>query len=122
VLLPISSTVEVGDLLTLDPNRPATLRVATTMADPGVVGVAARSSTPGDGGTRTAAVHCFGLAVIKADAGYGAIRAGDLLTSSATPGHAMLARTAQPAGTIIGKALEPLDVGTGTIHVLLMAR
>jgi len=122
VLLPVSGAVGVGDLLTLDPDLPGTLRVATTMADPGVVGVAALSSMPEVDGTGEAAVHCFGLATIKADAGYAAIRAGDLLSSSATPGHAMLALAAQPAGTIVGKALEPLDVGTGTIRVLLMAR
>ncbi|MCP3982718.1 MAG: hypothetical protein GY716_25790 [bacterium] len=57
----------------------------------------------------------------KVDAGYGAIRVGDLLTSSATPGHAMRADDPRP-GTIIGKALEPLDTGTGTVKVLVMLR
>ena len=55
---------------------------------------------------------------IKADAKYGAIHRGDLLTTSATPGHAMLA--ADPKiGTIVGKALESLDNGTGEIKVMV---
>ena len=57
----------------------------------------------------------------KVDAGYGAIRVGDLLTTSPTRGHAM--RTSNPLpGTILGKALEPLDGGTGMIKVLEMLR
>jgi len=121
VLLPVSGAVEVGDLLTLDPDHPSNLRVATTMAEPRVVGLAVLPPSPGADGTSEVAVLGFGFATIKVDAGYGAIVEGDLLTSSATPGHAMLALTAEP-GTIVGKALEPLDVGTGTIRVLLMAR
>jgi len=57
----------------------------------------------------------------KVDAGYGSIRPGDLLTSSPTAGHAMRALETIP-GTILGKALEPLDIGTGQIRVLLMLR
>lgn len=46
---------------------------------------------------------------------------GDLLVSSPTPGHAMRALEVVP-GSIVGKALEPLDFGTGVIRVLLMPR
>lgn len=62
-----------------------------------------------------------GLVKVKVDARYGRIRPGDLLTSSATPGHAMRARKDVP-GTIIGKALEPLDDGTGRVLMLVMNR
>jgi hypothetical protein len=61
------------------------------------------------------------FAAVKADASYGAILAGDLLTSSPTPGHAMVAIEAPP-GTVIGKALEPLESGTGLIRVLVIPR
>ncbi len=121
ILLPVSGAVDVGDLLILDPERPGALRVATTIADPGVVGVAVVAPSSAGSGQSEVAVAGSGFATVKADAGYGAIRAGDLLTSSATPGHAMLALTAEP-GTIVGKALEPLDAGTGTIRMLLTAR
>jgi len=68
-----------------------------------------------------APIALSGTVLCKVDAGYGAIRVGDLLTTSATAGHAMGAPEALP-GTIIGKALEPLDNGTGLIKVLVMLR
>ena len=63
---------------------------------------------------------------VKVDATYGAIRAGDLLVTSPTPGYAMRSRplrvngvTLHRPGTILGKALEPLPKGRGEILVLL---
>jgi len=55
---------------------------------------------------------------IKVDASYGAIQPGDLLTASPNPGYAIRASDPKP-GTIIGKALEALDAGTGTIKVMV---
>lgn len=56
----------------------------------------------------------------------GPIRRGDLLTSSSTPGHAMRAEPGRldgkaiyRAGTIVGKALEPLEAGTGLIEIFV---
>ena len=46
---------------------------------------------------------------------------GDLLVTSPTPGHAM-AQQARLPGTAFGKALEPLEKGTGMIKVLVMLR
>ncbi len=57
----------------------------------------------------------------KVDAGYGAIEVGDLLTTSETPGHAMKARNPK-LGTIIGKALEPLEQGQGIIKISVTLR
>jgi hypothetical protein len=48
------------------------------------------------------------------------IRAGDLLTTSPVPGHAM--RATDPArsfGAVLGKALKPFAAGQGTIPVLV---
>jgi hypothetical protein len=63
---------------------------------------------------------------IKVDASYGAIHAGDLLTTSATPGHAMRSEgisvngvTMHRPGTILGKALQSWSEGRGQILVLL---
>jgi hypothetical protein len=63
---------------------------------------------------------------IKVDARYGAIRPGDLLVTSPTPGHAMVSKPLKVKGalmhrpgTILGKALAPLAGGTGEILVLL---
>ncbi|HEY7253389.1 MAG TPA: hypothetical protein VIG37_23025 [Methylomirabilota bacterium] len=45
---------------------------------------------------------------------------GDLLTTSATPGHAMKAVDgARAFGAVIGKALEPLAGGQALIRILV---
>ena len=54
------------------------------------------------------------------DASYGAVAIGDLLTTSATAGHAM--RAADPSrafGSVIGKAMRPLESGAGLVPVLV---
>lgn len=56
--------------------------------------------------------HC------KVDAGPGAIAAGDLLVPSPNPGHAQKASDPRVGG-VIGKALEPLESGTGSIAVFV---
>ena len=63
---------------------------------------------------------------IKVDASYGAIHAGDLLVTSATPGYGMRSEAISlngialhRPGTILGKALEPWADGRGAILVLL---
>jgi hypothetical protein len=68
-----------------------------------------------------APVALSGTVSAKADAGYGSIGVGALLTSSPTPGHLMRATDPTP-GTIVAKALEPLEAGTGRIRVLVMLR
>jgi hypothetical protein len=66
-----------------------------------------------------APVAISGIVKCKVDANQGAIRIGDLLTTSSTQGYAMRSDQATP-GTIIGKALESLDSGTGLIEILIM--
>jgi hypothetical protein len=74
-------------------------------------------------------VALMGVVPVKVTAEDGAIRPGDLLTTSATPGHAMRAKPVEvggtaiyPTGSILGKALEPLASGKGKIGVLLLVR
>lgn len=55
---------------------------------------------------------------IKVDASFGAIQPGDLLVASANPGYAMVSHDPK-VGTVIGKALEGLESGTGTIAVMI---
>ena len=65
-------------------------------------------------------VSLVGKVFCLADASVRPIRAGDLLTSSATPGHAMVADDRQRrAGAVIGKALQPLVAGHGLIAILV---
>lgn len=61
-----------------------------------------------------------GIVPVKASAENGAILPGDLLTSSATPGHAMRANGDARVGCVIGKALEPIPAGTGRIRMLVV--
>jgi hypothetical protein len=61
--------------------------------------------------------------VIKADASFGAIHAGDLLTTSTHSGYARKVTDKVAAiGAIIGKALGDLTGGTGTIPVMVMQK
>ncbi|MCA3561806.1 MAG: hypothetical protein IOC82_12335 [Aestuariivirga sp.] len=69
---------------------------------------------------RRSPIALVGRTFCKVDAAYGAIATGDLLTSSATPGHAM--KAADPArafGAVIGKAMAPHAAGTGLIPILV---
>ena len=61
-----------------------------------------------------------GKVYCRADAEYGAIEIGDLLTSSPTPGCAMKASDPKRAfGAVLGKALRPLTEGQGLIPILI---
>jgi len=71
--------------------------------------------------TRFAAVTYAGTVACKVDASYSPIAIGDLLVTSPTVGHAMKSDYPEP-GTVIGKALEPLDTGSGSIRILVMMR
>jgi hypothetical protein len=66
------------------------------------------------------AIALVGKVACKVDAGYASIEIGDLLTTSSTPGHAMKAADPSRAfGAVIGKALQPLGAGCGTIAILV---
>jgi hypothetical protein len=68
----------------------------------------------------SAPISVLGKVSCMADATYGSIEVGDLLTTSATVGHAMRANDPQRAfGSIIGKALTPLTEGVGMVNVLI---
>lgn len=65
-------------------------------------------------------VALLGKVYCKVDARYAPVEVGDLLTTSATPGHAM--KAGDPAlafGTVIGKALRPLKSGQALIPILI---
>ena len=66
------------------------------------------------------AVALVGKVYCKVDANYSPINVGDLLTTSSTPGHAMKAGDPVKAfGSVIGKALRPLDRGQALIPILV---
>jgi hypothetical protein len=65
-------------------------------------------------------VALLGKVYCKVDASYAPIEVGDLLTTSATMGHAMKATDQLKAfGSVIGKALKPFRDGRGLIPILV---
>lgn len=62
-----------------------------------------------------------GIVPVKVTASAGPIRPGDMLTPSQIPGTAMRAFH-PPVGTVIGKAMQPLEAGEGVILALINAR
>jgi hypothetical protein len=113
---PASSSIDAGDVVVIDPEVSGAVRRCDRQDDRTVVGIALSAAHGG-----WVEVAMGSVAVVRADAAYGAVRAGDLLVSSPAAGAAMRAATAEP-GTILGKALEPLESGLGMIRVLVMLR
>jgi len=65
-------------------------------------------------------VALSGRVHVQADASFGAIKPGDLLTTSDTPGHAMkVTDHARAQGAILGKAMTCLKEGKGTVLILV---
>lgn len=122
--------VEPGMVVVIDPDRLGELRVCTEAYDRTVAGIisGANGIRPGlvlkqkdsaaDGKHPVALsgrVWCY-CDASKA----GAIRPGDLLTTSDTLGHAMKATDRERAfGAILGKAMSCLESGTGLVLVLV---
>jgi hypothetical protein len=80
----------------------------------------------GERGDSKSLIAQSGRVRIKVDATFGAIKPGDLLVTSPTPGHAMRSKPMKIGGqllhrpgTLVGKALEGLPGGKGEILVLL---
>jgi len=105
--------------MVMDPLNEGSVFPCRISADRMVVGIAAPAGNYCE--ALEVQVATSGVNLCKADASFGPIRPGDLLISSPTPGHAMKMQSFEP-GTVIGKALEPLDEGTGMIKVLVTIR
>jgi hypothetical protein len=125
-----AATIEAGMLVAIDPDHAGDLRLTQTAYDRAVAGVISgagginpgmtlsQDGTIADGRhpvALTGRVYCY----VDADAG-GAVRPGDLLTSSGTPGHAMrVSDHVQATGAIVGKAMTSLESGRGLVLVLV---
>jgi hypothetical protein len=113
-------SLEAGTVVIIDVDAKNRVRASTKSNDTRVAG--AISPQPGlilgEPGEGRVLVAQSGRVRIKADTQNGAIKPGDLLVTSPRAGYAMKAKSAKP-GTVLGKALEPLDKGTGEILVLL---
>lgn len=122
-------TLLPGTVVSIDPTKPGQLRVARQAYDKTVAGIVSGAGDVQPGmlmgqvGTLASGKHpvaLTGRVYCRVDAGYGAIRPGDLLTTSPTTGHAMKATDSGKAqGAILGKAMTSLETGTGLVLVLV---
>lgn len=123
----IAGEPEPGLVVAIDPDQIGQLRIADQPYDRTVAGVIS-----GAGGLRPGLtmqqpeivegeahpVALAGRVYVWADASYGAIQPGDLLTTSATPGHAMKVGDHERAqGAVLGKAMSRLGNGLGLVLV-----
>jgi hypothetical protein len=126
--VPSSEQVSAGTVVVLDPTKSNQVISSKESYDTRVAGVV--SERPGlelgERGQGKVLVATTGRVLVKVDASRGPIHIGDLLVTSDISGLAMKsepiniggARMHRP-GTLIGKALEPLEKGSGKILVLL---
>jgi len=115
-----------GTVLVIDPANPGKLALSTEAYDKKVAGIVAGAKSLGSG-VRLGGeqfdkdVALAGRVYCNVDATKEAVRPGDLLTTSATPGHAMkVTDYGKAQGAILGKAMENLEQGKkGQILVLV---
>lgn len=117
-----------GALMVIDEKNPGHLKLSDRPYDKRVAGVVSGAGglSPGltltqkgiiEGGVKVALT---GRVYAVADASNGGIEPGDLLTTSAVPGHAMKATDRDRSyGAVIGKAMSPLKKGRGLVLVLV---
>jgi len=117
-----------GAVVVIDEENPGHLKLSDQPYDSRVAGVVsgANGINPGiqmhqqgllEGGKNVALT---GRVYVQADTSNGPIKPGDLLTTSATPGHAMkVTDHPRASGAILGKAMTGLSEGKGMVLVLV---
>jgi hypothetical protein len=126
--VPAASSIPPATVVILDPLGRNTVIPSTESYDTRVAGVV--SATPGillgEAGHDKVKVATTGRVKVRVDATRAPIHTGDLLVTSEREGVAMRSepidiggRKIHQPGTLIGKALEPLNDGEGEILVLL---
>jgi hypothetical protein len=126
--VPSSQQLVPGTVVVLDPSKSNQVLAATHAYDTSVAGVVSAQPglTLGQGGDGKVLVATTGRVKVKVDATRAPIHVGDLLVTSDMTGVAMKSVPVEVGGvqlhrpgTLIGKALEPLETGTSEILVLL---
>jgi hypothetical protein len=126
--VPTTQKLAAGTVVVLNTVESNHVLASSHAYDTGVAGVV--SAQPGialgEAGADKALVATTGRVKVRVDATRAPIRIGDLLVTSDVAGVAMRSQPLELGGvlihrpgTIIGKALESLDKGTGEILVLL---
>jgi len=123
-----SQELAAGTVVILDSSKANNVIASMQSYDSRVAGVISLQPglTLGEEGAGRVLVATTGRVKVKVDAANGPIQIGDLLVTSDREGFAMKSLPLEIAGTrlhrpgtLIGKALEPLEKGSGTILVLL---
>lgn len=124
---PSAAQLAPGSVVSIDPAAGGKVVAASRAYDRRVAGVVsgAKDYNPGitlradDAVKQAVPVTLTGTVYALASNVNGAIRAGDLLTTSNVPGHAMRATDGDRAhGAIVGKALEDLHGDRGLVMIL----
>ncbi len=114
--------LEKGDVVIIDPAGENQVKACDKISDSRVAGVISTDPTIMVGHLVDHVdgypLALSGIVPCKVTAKAGRIRPGDLLTASDIRGHAMKAVDPK-VGSIIGKAMQPLDEGRGIINVLV---
>ena len=125
--VPSSEQLAAGTVVVLDSTKSNQVISSSQSYDTRVAGVisAQPGITLGEKSDSKVLVATTGRVKVKVDASKGPIHIGDLLVTSDVPGVAMKSEPVEFAGrkmhmpgTLIGKALEPLEKGSGEILVL----
>ena len=123
-----SEKLATGTVVVLDSTKSNQVIASTASYDTRVAGVISEQPgiALGEKGESKVLVATTGRVRVKVDATRAPIHIGDLLVTSDVPGVAMKSEPVNLGGvqihrpgTLIGKALEPLEKGSGTILVLL---
>lgn len=124
-----ADSLKAGMVVSIDPDHSGQLKIADESYDPKVAGIISgaggirpgvtmnQSGTAADGNLPVALT---GRVYAWADASFGAIGPGDLLTTSENPGHVMkVTDRIRAQGAILGKAMTALKKGEGLVLVLV---
>jgi len=123
-----SEQLSAGTVVVLESTKSNQVTSSSVSYDTRVAGVVSEQPgiALGESGEGKVLVATTGRVRVKVDATKGPIHIGDLLVTSDIPGVAMKSepmeingRKFHQPGTLIGKALEPLEKGKGEILVLL---
>ncbi|MEZ4864188.1 MAG: hypothetical protein R3C14_22945 [Caldilineaceae bacterium] len=118
-----------GMVVVIDPHDPGQLRLTDQAYDRTVAGIVSGAGDVQPGmimqqqGTALSGAYpvaLTGRVYVWADTSNGLIEPGDLLTTAARPGYAMkVTDYKQAQGAILGKAMSPLEEGSGLVLVLV---
>ena len=128
--VPATQALAPGDVVEIDGDVGGEFRLASSPSSTAVAGVISTlpgltmntSEAAGEAARGEPRLALTGRVPVKVSAENGAIRAGDLLVSSSTPGRAMRAPANPQPGTVIGKAMQRLDDTFGEVEMLVMLR